>query len=162
MVCTVVVEKVIPADRDLVFETVPDTTDNWKIFFTGFKPFVGAITGATIEGGGPVIPGAHRLVDFSDGTHIVELIIDHDRPTRHHYQVTEMTKIQRFAMSEVDSNWEFLEESGGRCRIRWTYRLTPRSLLTSPLVATVGRYGFRGAMRNTLGAIQQFFAGSQG
>ena len=161
MVCTVVVEKLIAANRDLVFETVPDTTANWKIFFTGFKPFVGAITRAVIEGGGPVVPGAHRLVDFSDGTHIVELIIDHDRPARHHYEVIEMTKIQRLAMSKIDSNWDFLDEGDGQCRIRWTYELTPRSFLTAPVVATVGRFAFRGAMRNQLDAIQQYFAERQ-
>ncbi|MEM7354171.1 MAG: SRPBCC family protein [Acidobacteriota bacterium] len=162
MVCTVVVEKVIPADRDLVFETVPDTTSNWKVFFTGFKPFVGAITHAEIEGGGPVVPGAHRLIDFSDGTHIVELILDHDRPSRHHYKVIEPTKLQGLTMSEIDSNWDFLVEGEGQCRIRWTYSLTPRNFLTVPVVATVGRFGFRGAMRNQLDAIQQYFAERRG
>lgn len=157
MIRTVVYEEVIPADRDTVFETVPDTTPNWPKFFTGFKPFVGAITEASIEGGGPVVPGARRHIGFSDGTHIVELIVDHDRPSRHHYRVVEMTKIQAATMSEMDSNWEFLEEAGGHCRIRWTYRLTPRSILTAPLVATVGAFGFRGAMRNCLGAIRRYF-----
>ncbi len=94
MVPTVVFEKVIPAGRDAVFETVPDTTANWPRFFTGFKPFVGAITEASIEGGGPVAAGARRHIGFSDGTRIVELVLDHDRPSRHHYRVPEMTRVQ--------------------------------------------------------------------
>lgn len=158
MVCTVVYQRVIPADPDTVFETVPDTTANWPKFFTGFKPFVGAITSASIEGGGPVVPGARRDIGFSDGTSIVEQIIDHDRPTLHHYRVPEMTKIQALAMSEMDSTWEFSEEADGTCRIRWTYLLTPKSFLTAPLVATIGAFGFRGAMRNCLGTIEQYFS----
>ena len=43
-----------------------------------------------------------------------------------------------------------------------TYQLTPKSLLTAPIVATVGAYGFRGAMRSQLAAIQQYFAERQG
>jgi hypothetical protein len=161
MICTVFYQEVIPADRDTVFETVPDTTANWPKFFTGFKPFVGAITSASIEGGGPVVPGARRLIGFSDGTRIVEQILDHDRPSLHHYRVPEMTKIQAATMSEMDSTWEFLDE-GGQCRIRWTYRLTPKSILTAPLVATVGAFGFRGAMRNCLATIRQTFSERQG
>ncbi len=162
MICTVVCEKVIAADRDTVFETVPDTTENWVLFFPGFKPFVGAITEASIEGGGPVVPGARRYLGFSDGSSIVEQILDHDRPSRHHYRADSdnlgQTLVQDVAMSGMNSTWDFLEEAGGECRIRWTYRLTPKSILTMPLVATVGAFGFRGAMRNCLGAIKQHFA----
>ncbi len=158
MVHTVVYQELIPADRDIVFETVPDTTENWPKFFTGFKPFVGAITEASIEGGGPVVAGARRHIGFSDGTHIVEEILDHDRPSLHHYRVAVMTKLYAAMMSEMDSTWEFLDEGDGRCRIRWTYKLTPKSILTAPLVATVGAFGFRGAMRNCLGTVRQYFS----
>ena len=155
----VVVERVIPADRETVFHTVPDTTSNWKVFFTGFKPFVGAITDGSIEGGGPVVAGARRHISFSDGTRIVETIVDHEFPRLHHYQVTEPTKLQRATMSLIDSRWEFIAEDEQTCRIRWTYGLTPRSLLTKPIVATVGAYGFRGAMRACLDTIQDYFLG---
>ena len=158
MIRTVVYEKLISADRDTVFELVPDTTSNWPRWFTGFKPFVGAITSASIEGGGPVVPGARRLIGFSDHTNIVEQIVDHDRPSLHHYQVPEMTKIQAATMSKMDSTWEFREADGGQCLIHWTYKLTPKSILTYPLVATVGAFGFRGAMRNCLGTIAEHFA----
>ncbi|MEM7013178.1 MAG: hypothetical protein AAF585_17030, partial [Verrucomicrobiota bacterium] len=42
------------ADRDLVFETVPDTTSNWKVFFTGFKR----------EGGASLSAGVAALGEF--------------------------------------------------------------------------------------------------
>ncbi len=41
---------------------------------------------------------------------------------------------------------------------RWTYRLTAKSILTYPLVATVGAFGFWGAMRACLGTIAEYFA----
>ena len=162
MIRTVVYQVVIPADRDVVFQTVPDTTENWPKFFTGFKPFVGAITEASLEGGGPVVPGARRHIGFSDGTRIVEEILDHDRPSLHHYRVPEMTKLQAIAMSEMDSTWEFLDQGDGQCRIRWTYKLTAKSILTAPLVATVGAFGFRGAMRNCLTTVRQYFSERRG
>lgn len=153
----IVVERIIPAARETVFHTVPDTTSNWKVFFAGFKPFVGAITDAYIEDDGPVVPGARRHVSFSDDTRIVEQIVDHDFPRLHHYQVTEPTKLQRATMSLIDSRWELIAVDERTCRVRWTYSLTPRSALDYPVVRTVGAFGFRGAMRACLDTIQAYF-----
>jgi uncharacterized protein YndB with AHSA1/START domain len=126
-------EVFIPRGTEAVFDfaTARDTLAR----FLGPLPPIPGITAVEIEGDGVVRAGARRRAKMTDGTEVMEAILEHERPHRHRYRWLNQ---RPFPLSLIirgaEALWAF-ETIGSGTRFVWTYTFD----LTTPLAYPIGR-----------------------
>ncbi len=99
------------------------------------------------------VPGALRNVHNSDGSIIVEQLLELTAPERHRYRLLRGFKPPFSWMVEfAEGDWRFVPEGSGT-RIEWNYCFKLRSPLAWPLVYPIVRLFFHRAMQDCLDAM---------
>ena len=126
-------EIIIPGSPEQTFDTAVAADMLPRILHpAGILP---GVQSAEVEGGGPLRTGSRRRVTMSDGSIVVEEILEHEPPRAHRYRwLTKPKQPLPLVVREAVALWTF-EASGPGTRLVWTYTFE----LTSPLAAAVGR-----------------------
>jgi hypothetical protein len=82
--------------------------------------------------------GQTRTICTSDGGRLRETLRELDRPHRFGYRIDHVRGPMRPLIRHLDGAWTF-EPAGAGTVITWSWEMTPSSVLTTPLVAVVGR-----------------------
>jgi hypothetical protein len=88
-----------------------------------------------MEGGRPLERGAHRRVTMSDGSEVLEEVLDAERPRRHRYRwLRPPAPPFNLLVRTGEGDWRF-SPAGGGTRVDWTYTFDLTSPLVYPLAA---------------------------
>ena len=82
--------------------------------------------------------GQTRTIITSDGGSVRETLTVVQRPHRFGYRIDVLSGPMRPLVSHLTGQWAF-EPGGSGTTITWSWDLHPRSALTAPLVALIGR-----------------------
>lgn len=97
--------------------------------------------------------GARRRVHNSDGSVIIEEVLELSAPTRHRYRLVSGFKPPfSWMVKWAEGDWHFTPEGAG-ARIDWNYYFELRSAAMLPLVLPIAKIFFRQAMQNCLEAM---------
>ena len=99
-------------------------------------PRVARVEGQEGTWGGHV--GQTRTIATSDGGSLRETLTLVERPHRFGYRIDVLSGPMRPLVSHLDGEWVF-EPGGAGTTITWSWDLHPRSVLTAPVVALIGR-----------------------
>ena len=127
----------VPKSAEDVFDMTA-RLDGFSRFLHAFGP-IPAVKGAIIEGGGEPATGAKRLVSMSDGSVMVEDILELTRPHTHRYKWSKGPKPPfSWLVKSGEGTWTFTPEPGGAgTRVDWSYTFELTSRAASPLAAVV-------------------------
>lgn len=150
MPITVLASVKLPLSIDSAFALAAGRTDNLSRFFTGYSPFIPAITrAALVNHTDPPAAGTLRDVDLSDGSKIQERVLAFDPPRLHRYEMARMNKLQRLICTNMVSEWRFDSDGPNASRIEWEYTIHNRSGLAS-IIARPVAWSFQRAMQTCL------------
>lgn len=129
-------------------------------YFRGSGP-IPAVQKVVWHPGAQPLPGARRDVHNSDGSVIVEELLELNPPERHRYRLLSGFKPPFSWMVEyAEGDWRFTRESGGT-RIDWYYAFQLRSPLALPVVFPIVKIFFRRAMQDCLDTMAAELAASR-
>jgi hypothetical protein len=132
----------IPRARETVFELATQN-DTYERALLPYGPIAGVVEVQLVEGGA-LQRGALREAWLTDGSVLVEEILEHDVPTRHRYKWTGGLKPPiAWLLRSGEGTWTFSEVTDGT-RIEWSYEFELRSPLAytiaPPMAALFRRY----------------------
>lgn len=130
---TFTVESEAPVTPEETFAFICDLT-KWPLF-RGYGPLPG-IAEATVEGGGAVGPGARIRVRNTDGS-VHHEVVHTFEPGRRYAVRMELAPPVSYVMAGIGETVE-LEASAGGTKVRRTFVVAPRSLLTAPVAWLFG------------------------
>jgi len=97
--------------------------------------------------------GARRRVHNSDGSIIIEEVLELSAPRRHRYRLVSGFKPPfSWMVKWAEGDWRFTPEGAGT-RIEWHYYFELRSVAVAPLVLPIVHVFFRRAMQDCLQAM---------
>jgi hypothetical protein len=138
----------VPAAAEQAFGLATDLS-NFHHYFKGSGP-IPAVLKVQWHPGAQPVPGARRDVHNSDGSVIVEELLELTMPVRHHYRLLSGFKAPFSWMVEyAEGDWHFTRQGGGT-QIVWDYSFQLRSLLAWPVVFPIVRIFFTRAMQDCL------------
>ncbi len=111
------------------------TVQNW-IDFQGYLMLPG-IKSAEFEVRTPEIVGTRILVTNTDGSKHVEEIIDWEPDRRLVMQLKDFSRPLSSLATAFEETWDFQRENDSTKVVR-SFRLTPKSALTRPMLALIG------------------------
>lgn len=121
-------------------------------YFKGCGP-VPAVLKVEWEPGPQGVIGARRRVYNSDGSVIVEEVLELSASHRHRYRLISGFKPPfSWMVKWAEGDWRFTPEAKGT-RIDWHYHFELRSAVVSPLVLPIVQIFFRRAMQDCLTAM---------
>jgi hypothetical protein len=130
-------------ERAVALATLPRT-------FRGFGP-IPAILRVSVEGGGPIVVGAVRLIEASDKSTMRELVTAHEPPWLHAYGLEGIAPPLSLLVRRGESEWRFEDINDGRgTRMTWTYRFHLTTPLVFPLTFPLLKIFMHGALRRCL------------
>lgn len=109
---------------------------------------VPAVTGTTPLEGAWDHAGARRLVHVDGGGQLTEEVLVADPPIRFEYRISDFTFALRHLIDEGRGQFRF-GLAGPHTAVTWKYTFTPRSQLTTPVVALFARLAWRRYMAAT-------------
>ncbi|MBM4255008.1 MAG: SRPBCC family protein [Deltaproteobacteria bacterium] len=116
---------------EVVFDAVT-ALENLPASLTSYGP-IPAILSASIEGADQTTEGCTRVTTNSDGSTIRELIVKHQRPSLHSYQITSGLKPPlTWLVSSAGGTWSIVSTTNGT-RITWEFTFTCRGGVTAQL-----------------------------
>jgi hypothetical protein len=128
-------------------------------YFKGYGP-IPAVLKVEWQPGARPVPGALRNVHNSDGSVIVEQLLELTAPERHRYRLLGGFKPPfAWMVAFAEGDWRFTPVDGGT-RIDWHYSFTLRSPVAWPVVFPVVRLFFGRAMQDCLDAMATRLGGS--
>ena len=132
----------IPRPRETVFELATQN-DTYERALLPYGPIAGVVEVKLLEGGA-LQRGALREARLTDGSVLVEEILEHDVPTRHRYKWTGGLKPPNaWLLRSGEGTWTFSEVADGT-RLEWSYEFELRSPLAyavaPPMAALFRRY----------------------
>jgi uncharacterized protein YndB with AHSA1/START domain len=137
----------IAAERERVWEVVV-ANDTIPLVWKGRGPIPGSLK-AEVEGGGPLRPGATRLVHNTDGSVVHERILELQRPSRQAYELVAGLKPPfTWMVKAARGEWD-LSEVGNQTEVVWRFHFTLTSPLAYPFATGLAR-GFGKAMQEAL------------
>ena len=105
-------------------------------------------------GGRPLERGAERLVTMTDGSEVLEEILDAERPSRHRYRwLRPPAPPFNLLVRTGEGDWRFAAAGRGT-RVEWTYTFDLTSALAYPLAVVVLQL-FRRWMQRALDRLPQ-------
>lgn len=143
----------IPKPPEDVFDYAMDLNTLGKVF-RGKGP-IPDIVKMEIEGGGPIQAGAVRLVTMSDGSVLVEGILEHERGRCHRYRIERGIKPPLSLLVRWGEG-EFLftlSEEGTQLDWNYTYELT--TPLVYPLAAPILKLFLCWSLQGALDGIRE-------
>ena len=126
-------------------------------FFKGSGP-VPAVQQVTWQSGASPVPGAKRNVHNSDGSVIVEELIQLTRPEKHSYRLISGFKPPfSWMVRAARGDWTFASIGDGT-HVDWHYEFELTSPLAWPVTAVIVKLFFRRAMQDCLNAMRASLA----
>jgi hypothetical protein len=148
----------VAAPADKAFRLATDLSEFHR-YFKGSGP-IPAVLKVEWHPGAQPVPGARRDVHNSDGSVIVEELIELAPPARHRYRLVSGFKPPfSFLVEYAEGDWRFTPAGTGT-RIDWHYAFKLRSPLALPVVAPIVHVFFRRAMQDCLEAMAARLAAS--
>ncbi len=98
--------------------------------------------------------GDSRTILPAGGGSMLETLTGVDVPVSFGYAVTEITGPMAFLVDHIDGLWTFRAEGAGTTAT-WQWTLHPKSVLTAPIVAVLGRL-WHGYARQALHSLSAF------
>lgn len=100
--------------------------------------------------------GARRRVHLSDGSSVIEGVLEATPPTRLRYQVWGFGGPARLLLDHAQGRFDFVPDDadGVGTQVAWTYAFAPRSPLLRPVVALFAHRRFAVFMRSGLAAMR--------
>jgi hypothetical protein len=125
---------------------------NFHRYFRGSGP-IPAVQKVVWHPGAQPVPGGRRDVHNSDGSVLIEELLELTPPQRHRYRLVSGFKPPFSWMIEyAEGDWRFTRETGAT-RIDWHYAFHLRTPLALPVVLPIVKIFFRRAMQNCLDAM---------
>lgn len=141
----------VPVTPERAFALATDML-NFHRYFKGSGP-IPAVLRVEWHPGAQPVPGAKRDVHNSDGSVIVEELLELTAPRRHRYRLISGFKPPFSLMVEfAEGDWQLAPAAGGT-RIDWHYRFQLRSPLALPVVLPIAKLFFHRAMQDCLDAM---------
>jgi len=128
------VQRDLSVSADVLFDTfMPiDLTE----IMTGYGPLP-AVSAIETQSGPWDSVGAERTIRLADGTSMLEVITDVDRPRGFSYTLSDMTSILRLLVDRFHGSWRFLttstDDQSVCVQVTWRYRFDLRSRFTWPI-----------------------------
>ncbi len=143
---------IVPATAERAFALATDMP-NFPRYFKGSGP-IPAVLRVEWHPGAQPVPGARRNVHNSDGSIVVEELLELATSKRHRYRLVSGFKPPFSLMvAYAEGDWGFTPEGKGT-RIDWHYVFYLRSALALPVVAPIIKIFFRRAMQDCLDAMR--------
>jgi hypothetical protein len=125
----------VPGPAEAAFDLAVDAA-GFHRFMGRLGPIPGVVKAAVI-GTGPLVPGLRRRLEMTDGTVVLEEIVEHRRPSLHAYRwVRAPAPLFSLLVATGASTWTFISEDGAT-RVDWSYRFGLTSPLAWPLALPV-------------------------
>lgn len=141
----------VAAPIERVFALATDI-ENFHRYFSGCGP-IPAVNKVVWHPGARPLPGHQRDVHNSDGSVLVEELLELTPNTRHRYRLLGGFKPPfSWMVAHADGDWHFEREAAGT-RVTWDYAFVLRSPLALPVVGPVVRIFFQRAMQGCLDAM---------
>ena len=125
----------VPQSRDRIF----DASTSSEMLVRALLPYgpIAGVARSEMLDGRPLEQGARRRVTLTDGTVLVEDILEHDVPTRHRYKWTSGLKPPfAWLVNSGEGTFTFSDVEGGT-QIEWTYTFELKSPLAYPLALPI-------------------------
>lgn len=100
--------------------------------------------------------GDSRTIVPSGGGSMRETLTAVDAPASFGYRITEIAGPMALLVDHIDGRWTFTAQGAGT-RVAWGWTLYPKSALTAPVVAVLGRL-WNGYARLALGSLSDYLA----
>ncbi|MGH8455099.1 MAG: SRPBCC family protein [Nevskiales bacterium] len=125
---------------------------NFHRYFKGSGP-IPAVQKVVWHPGAQPLPGGRRDVHNSDGSVLIEELLELTPPERHRYRLVSGFKPPFSWMVEyAEGDWRFTPD-GADTRIDWHYAFQLRSPLALPVLLPIIKIFFRRAMQDCLEAM---------
>lgn len=133
---------------------------NFPRYFKGSGP-IPAVLKVQWHPGAQPLPGGRRDVHNSDGSILVEELLELTAPKRHRYRLVSGFKPPFSLMvAYAEGDWRFVPEGTGT-RIDWHYAFHLRSPLALPVVTPIVKIFFHRAMQDCLDAMRDALRASE-
>jgi hypothetical protein len=143
----------VPVAREQAFALATDMA-NFHRYFKGSGP-IPSVRKVVWHPGAQPVPGAKRDVHNSDGSVIVEELLELTVPARHRYRLVSGFKPPFSWLVEfAEGDWRFTPETTGT-RIDWHYVFQLRSPLALPVALPIVKIFFRRAMQDCLESMRK-------
>lgn len=149
----------VPAGAERAFALVTDLM-HFHEYFKGSGPVPAVLRVEWQPGNGPV-PGGLRNVHNSDGSVIVEELLELKAPRKHVYRLISGFKPPfSLLVTSAKGDWTLTPEGAGT-RIEWLYEFELSSPFAWPMTLPIVKIFFRQAMQNCLNAMRDRLAQTQ-